>query len=59
MPWGLFFVPPLLVKAESNLISGLVMGGYLAADVGLALWLGGLEHGTLTWGVLLLGFLKR
>lgn len=39
LPWGLFFVPPLVMKAESNLASAAMLVGYLAVDAVLALWL--------------------
>ncbi|MCH7812517.1 MAG: hypothetical protein IID40_00720 [Planctomycetes bacterium] len=59
LPWALFFVPPWVLKKESNLATGLMLGGYVLADVVFAFILaGGVGgHGTLTWGVLLLGFL--
>ena len=58
LPWALFFVPPWVMKKESNLAAGLMLAGYLALDVIAALLLaGGVRgHGTLTWIVLLLGF---
>ncbi len=59
-PWALFFVPPWVMKKESNLAAGLMLAGYLAVDVGVALFLAGGAggHNTLTWIVLLLGFLS-
>ncbi len=58
LPWALFFVPPLVLKAESNLVSGLVLLGYLSVDVLLALWLAGWDvAGSLAWAVMILGFL--
>ena len=57
LPWALFFVPPWVMKKESNLAAGLMLAGYLALDVIAALLLAGIRgHGTLTWIVLLLGF---
>ena len=58
LPWALFFVPPWVMKKESNLAAGLMLAGYLALDViaGLLLAGGVRGHGTLTWIVLLLGF---
>ncbi|MFQ5490704.1 MAG: hypothetical protein ACE5GE_08290 [Phycisphaerae bacterium] len=60
LPWALFFVPAWVMKWESNLAGALMLIGYLAADVAVALFLaGGVRgHGTLTWIVLLLGFLS-
>jgi hypothetical protein len=58
LPWGLFFVPPLVMKAESNIASALMLFGYLAVDVLLALWLAGWHvSSTLAWAVMILGFL--
>ncbi len=57
LPWALFFVPPWVIKKESNFAAGLMLAGYLALDVVVALLLAGARgHGTLTWVVLLLGF---
>lgn len=60
LPWALFFVPPWVMKKESNLGAGLMLGGYLLLDVVMALFLAGgpRGHATLTWIVLLLGFLS-
>jgi len=58
LPWGLFFVPPLVMKAESNIAGAAMLVGYLAVDVLLALWLAGWHvGGTLAWAVMILGFL--
>ena len=59
LPWATFFVTPWVVAKESNAAAGLMLFGYALADVVVAAWLmGGIRgHGTLTWGVLLLGFL--
>ncbi len=58
LPWALFFVPAWAMRAESNLVSALMLMGYLAADVGLAL---AMTHGHVTQGwqkaALLFGFL--
>jgi len=57
LPWALFFVPPLVLKAESNLVSALALLGYLLVDVLLALWLAGWGvASTLAWAVMILGF---
>lgn len=57
LPWALFFVPPLVLKAESNLASALALLGYLLVDVLLALWLAGWGvESTLAWAVMILGF---
>lgn len=58
LPWALFFVPPLVLKAESNLVSALTLSAYLLVDVLWALWLSGWAvGGTLAWAVMILGFL--
>ena len=59
LPWGLFFVPSLAVRTESNMASALVLIGYLLLDVLMAFYLAGwhVEGGALTWAVLILGFL--
>jgi len=58
LPWGLFFVPPMVMKAESNIASAAMLVGYLAVDVVLALWLAGWHvSSTLGWAVMILGFL--
>ena len=59
LPWALFFVPSLVLRTESNLVSALALGGYLLTDVLMALYLAGwhVEGGVLTWAVLILGFL--
>ncbi len=59
LPWATFFVPPWVVRRfDSNVASGVMLGGYLAADVALAL---GMVHGHETQGwhkaALLFGFL--
>ena len=58
VPWALFFVPPRIVRAESNLISALTLLAYWAADIGFAFYLTGGQTGN-TWqkGVMLVGFL--
>lgn len=58
LPWALFFVPPMVVRAESNVISALALLGFLAADVGFALYLtGGRFGGAWQSGIMLVGFL--
>lgn len=58
LPWPLFFVVILVVRAESNLASGLMLLGYLACDVLIAFWLAGWSvTGPLDWVLLILGFL--
>lgn len=58
LPWALFFVPALVVKAESNAVSALTLVGYLAVDVGMALFLSGGSWGTSWQAVLMcIGFL--
>lgn len=58
MPWALFFVPPMIVKVESNAASAAMLMAYLVIDVLVALWLAGWSvGGTLGWVVLMVGFL--
>lgn len=58
LPWALFFVPGLVLRAESNLASAAMLLAYLGIDVALAAYL---THGRVTEGwqkaALLLGFL--
>ena len=59
LPWATFFVPGRIVKLESNVAAGAMLGGYLIVDAFVAFWLGGWGfEGTLTWVVVLLGFLS-
>ena len=58
LPWALFFIVPYVLRAESNLVSALLLVGYLCADVLVAFWLAGWSvSGTLSWVVLVVGFL--
>jgi len=58
LPWALFFVPPWVLSKESNAAGAIMLVGYLAMDVTVAVLLaGGAGHSFLTWVVLLLGFL--
>jgi hypothetical protein len=58
LPWGLFFLPAIAVRAESNLASAGLLLGYLVFDVVAAFWLAGWQVGsTAAWVVLILGFL--
>ncbi len=58
LPWALFFVPARVVRAESNLVSGLVLLGYVVVDVLAALYLTGGSLGT-RWqaAAMVVGFL--
>ncbi len=57
-PWALFFMPAKIVRLESNGAAAAMLAGYLLADILVALWLADWSiTGTLTWVVLLLGFL--
>lgn len=59
LPWATFFVTRWVVSLESNRAAALMLLGYLFVNMMIAIWLmGGLSgHDTLTWGVVLLGFL--
>lgn len=59
LPWALFFVTPWVVKKESNAAAALMLAGFILADAGVAFYLiGGVRGlGSLTWMVLILGFL--
>ena len=59
LPWAMFPVVPWVVKKESNLAAGLLLSGITALDVVIALLMTGVSGlGTLTWMVLVLGFLS-
>ena len=58
LPWAGFFLMPWVVKFDTNVASGLLLVGYLLIDFLVALSLSGWGvEGTLTWMVLILGFL--
>jgi len=58
LPWGLFFVPPLVVKADSNPAAAGMLAGYLVLDILMAFWLAEWSFGgVLVWGIAILGFL--
>jgi len=58
LPWALFFVPPWVVKSESNAASAAMLVAYLLVDVLVAFWLAGWDvDGALAWVVLVAGFL--
>lgn len=59
LPWAVFPVVPWVVKRDSNVAAGLLLAGITALDVVVALLMAGTRgNGTLTWMVLLLGFLS-
>ena len=59
LPWAVFPVVPWVVKRDSNVAAGLLLAGITALDVVVALLMTGVrQNGTLTWMVLLLGFLS-
>lgn len=59
LPWAAFPVLPWVVKKESNVVAGLLLAALTALDVGMALLMTGVSGlGTLSWLVLLLGFLS-
>lgn len=58
LPWGLFFVPPLVAKADSNSAAAAMLAGYLVLDILMAFWLAEWSFGgVLVWGIAILGFL--
>ncbi len=58
LPWASFFAVGWVVKRESNLIAAAMLIGYLVIDVVSALWIAGWSvSGTLSWAVLVLGFM--
>jgi hypothetical protein len=58
LPWAMFLVTRWVVSLESNTAAGLMLAGYVLADVVAALLLAGSGgHGILTWVVLIAGFL--
>ena len=58
LPWATFFVPGKVLKLESNPAAAVMLAGYVLADMLVAFWLAGWGFsGTLTWVVVLLGFL--
>ena len=58
LPWAGFFLMPWVMKFDTNVASGLLLVGYLLIDILVALALSGWGvEGTLTWMVLILGFL--
>jgi len=60
LPWATFFVTTWVVARDSNRAAAAMLAGYLVADVVVAICLMGRVSGlgTLTWMVLLLGFLS-
>ena len=55
VPWAFYFVPPILVRADSNLVSALGLFGYLLIDALALFWLAGWHvSGTLAWMIVLL-----
>lgn len=60
LPWACFFVTTWVVAKDSNAAAGLMLAGFAAVDALFAFFLiGGVGgHTTLTWMVLVLGFLS-
>ena len=59
LPWASWFVTAWVVRNDSNVAATLLLAGLLLLDVVVALFLAGVVgHNTLTWIVLLLGFLS-
>ena len=60
LPWVSFFVTTWVVSKESNTAAAIMLVGYVLADAVVAILLmGGIRgHNTLTWFVVLLGFLS-
>lgn len=57
LPWALFFVPAMVVKAESNAVSALALLGYLALDIGMAFFLSGRWGSNWQAALMCVGFL--
>lgn len=58
LPWGLFFLPAMVMRAESNAAAAGLLAGYLVLDIVFALWLAEWRlSGGLTWAVVVVGFL--
>ncbi len=59
LPWATFFVTLWVISKDSNAAAGVMLAGYVLADILAAWWLIGSfgGHNALTWVVLLLGFL--
>ncbi len=59
LPWATFFITTWVISRESNRAAGLMLAGYTLADAtGAFILIGRLRGlGTLTWMVLILGFL--
>ena len=58
LPWATFFVPAKVVKLDSNAAAATMLLGYLTVEILFAYWMAGWAiEGTLTWAVVLLGFL--
>jgi hypothetical protein len=59
LPWALFPATTWVVRQESNLAGALLLAGITLGDVLIALLMTGVSGlGTLTWLVLVLGFLS-
>ena len=59
LPWSMFLVTARVIKLESNTAGGIMLAGYLFVDALVAFWLADWHiDGTLTWVVVLLGFLS-
>ncbi len=57
-PWAMFFIPAKVIELESNAAATAMLVGYLLVDALVAFWLADWSiQGTLTWVVVLLGFL--
>lgn len=59
LPWASFFVIPWVVRKESNAAAAAMLAGFVLLDVLVAFYLIGAVSGlgSLTWMVLILGFL--
>lgn len=58
LPWATFFATRWVIAKDRNSAGALLLGGYFLADVAFALYLAGFQgHGTLTWAVMVVGFL--
>ncbi len=58
LPWATFFVTRWVMNMDSNWAEALMLIGYLALDIAMAMFLAGFSgHGFLAWSIMIVGFL--